>query len=265
MAGQGDVILEIWRAVRALPPTSGAPRALELLLEGMAQLTTEGHAAATPTLQRAADALLEIPVEDALRWGWAAIGASTAVWDDEGMRAISARQVQLVRDAGVLAQLPLHLASLALSTSWTGDLAGVASLIAEADSVAAATGTTFAPFTLMRLRALQGKEAEASALISETIEQAGGQGIAATNAHWAAAILYNGLARYDEAASAAWRATSNTFEPWVSMFALPELVEAAVRGGDIELARDGSGGLRRGRSPAEMTGRWASMRAAARC
>jgi len=241
MAGQGDVILEIWRAVRALPLTPGAARPLELLLQGMAQLTTEGHAVAAPTLQRAAKALLAIPVEDALRWGWAAIGASTAVWDDEGMRAISARQVQLARDAGVLEQLPLHLASLALSTSWTGDLAGVASLIAEADSVASATGAAFAPFTLMRLRALQGREAEALELISETIEHAsfGGQGIAATNAHWAAAVLYNGLGRYEEAASAARQATSNTFEPWVSMFALPELIEAAVRGGDIELAGDG--------------------------
>jgi DNA-binding CsgD family transcriptional regulator len=240
MAGQGDVIQEIWRAVRALASTSGDPGPLELLLEGMAQLTTDGHAAAAATLHRAAEALLDIPVEDALRWGWAAIGASTAVWDDEGMRAISARQVRLVRDAGVLAQLPLHLASLALSTSWTGDLAGVASLIAEAESVAAATGTAFAPFTLMRLRALQGREAEASALISETIEHAsfGGLGIAATNAHWAAAVLYNGLARYDEAASAARRATSNTFEPWVSTFALAELVEAAARGSQDELARE---------------------------
>jgi DNA-binding CsgD family transcriptional regulator len=240
MAGQGDVILEIWAAVRALAPTSGAPGPLELLLEGMAQLTVEGHAAAAPTLQRAAEALLEMPVEDALRWGWAAIGASTAVWDDEGMRAISARLVRLVRDAGVLAQLPLHLASLALATSWTGDLAGVASLIAEAESVAAATGTAFAPFTLMRLRALQGRAVEAAALISETIEHAsfGGQGIAATNAHWAAAVLYNGLARYDEAASAARQASSNTFEPWVSTFALPELIEAAVRVGDAQGARE---------------------------
>ena len=240
MAGQGDVILEIWAAVRALAPTSGAPGPLELLLEGMAQLTVEGHAAAATTLQRAAEALLEMPVEDALRWGWAAIGASTAVWDDEGMRAISARLVRLVRDAGVLAQLPLHLASLALSTSWTGDLAGVAWLIAEAESVAAATGTAFAPFTLMRLRALQGRAVEAAALISETIEHAsfGGQGIAATNAHWAAAVLYNGLARYDEAASAARQASSNTFEPWVSTFALPELIEAAVRVGDAQVARE---------------------------
>ncbi len=38
--------------------------------------------------------------------------------------------------------------------------------------------------------------------------------------------------------SAARQATSNTFEPWTSIWALPELVEAAARGGDAELARD---------------------------
>jgi DNA-binding CsgD family transcriptional regulator len=65
---------------------------------------------------------------------------------------------------------------------------------------------------------------------------AGGQGIA-IYAHWAAAVLYNGLARYEEAASSARRAT-NSFERWVSVWALPELVEAATRGGDPELARD---------------------------
>jgi DNA-binding CsgD family transcriptional regulator len=92
----------------------------------------------------------------------------------------------------------------------------------------------------MRLRALQGRAGEAAALISETIEHAsfGGQGIAATNAYWAAAVLYNGLSRYDEAAWAARQATSNTFEPWVSTFALPELVEAAIRGGDAQVARE---------------------------
>ena len=238
MAGQGNVILEIWRAVQALAPPLGTPGPLELLLDGMAALTTEGHAAATPTLQRAAEALAEIPAEDALRWGWAAIAPSTTLWDDEGMRAISTRQVKIVRDAGVLAQLPLHLASLAMSTSWTGDLAGVVSLIAEADSVAVATGTPFPPFTSMRLLALQGREADTSALTSAVLASVGGQGIAAANAHWAAAVLYNGLARYEEAASAARQASSNTFEPWVSTFALPELVEAAARGGDAELARE---------------------------
>ena len=57
-------------------------------------------------------------------------------------------------------------------------------------------------------------------------------------AQWAAAVLYNGLARYEEAAWSARQATSNTFEYWVSVWALPELVEAAMHVGDAELARD---------------------------
>jgi ATP/maltotriose-dependent transcriptional regulator MalT len=56
-------------------------------------------------------------------------------------------------------------------------------------------------------------------------------------AHWAAAVLYNGVARYEEAASAARQATSDPLN-WWSMWVLPELVEAAVRGGEAELARD---------------------------
>jgi DNA-binding CsgD family transcriptional regulator len=46
------------------------------------------------------------------------------------------------------------------------------------------------------------------------------------------------LARYDEAASSARHATSSPSDPWTLTWALPELVEAATRAGDTELARD---------------------------
>jgi ATP/maltotriose-dependent transcriptional regulator MalT len=59
----------------------------------------------------------------------------------------------------------------------------------------------------------------------------------ATYAHWAAAVLYNGLARHEEAAAAAQATTSKTAERFASMWALPELVEGAVRAGDAGLAR----------------------------
>jgi len=233
-AGRG-VLLEICRAVRALPPRRGAPHPLDLLLDGLALLTTDGHAAATPVLQRAATALADIPVEDVVQWGWMAAAASNAVWDNDGAHAISARQVQLIRDVGALAELPLYLSALGLASAWMGDFAGAASSIAEADSVAAATGSHFAPYTLLRLRAMQGREAEASAAIEHA---AAGGPSAALYAQWAAAVLYNGLARYEEAAWSAGQATTNTFEYWVSVWALPELVEAAMHVGDAELARD---------------------------
>ena len=53
-----------------------------------------------------------------------------------------------------------------------------ASNIAEADSVAAATGAGL-PRALLRLRALQGREAEASAAIASAIEQAAGGSLGA--------------------------------------------------------------------------------------
>jgi len=239
LAGAGD-LLKICRAIQALPPPSTAPGPLDLLLDGLALLITDGHAAAAATLQRAAKELITIPVEDVLRWGWSATAASDAVWDHEGTRAIAERHGQLVREVGALAQLPLPLAALGDVAVWSGDFAGAASLVAETESVATATGSRYPPSIALRLLALQGKETDAAALIAGTIEQAagGGQGLAATNAYWGAAVLYNGLGRYEEAASAAQRATSDTFEPYVSMWALPELVEAAARGGEAQLARD---------------------------
>jgi DNA-binding CsgD family transcriptional regulator len=228
----GTVLLRISRAVRNLPAPGGSPRPLDLLLDGFALVNTEGRAAATPALQRAAKAMADISVQDVLRWGWLAAGPSYAIWDIEGSLAISARQVQLLRDAGVLAQLPIPLSALAIATAWIGDLAGAAALIAESDHVAAVTGSRTAPYALLRLIALQGNEAEASVLVASAIEQAQPHG------HWAAAVLYNGLARYEEAAAAAQRVASNTWLPWLSMWALPELVEAAARSGNGGLACD---------------------------
>jgi DNA-binding CsgD family transcriptional regulator len=51
-------------------------------------------------------------------------------------------------------------------------------------------------------------------------------------------VLNNGLGRYAEACAAAKQAASNTFEPWFSTWSLPELVEAAARSGDGDLAHD---------------------------
>jgi DNA-binding CsgD family transcriptional regulator len=238
--GRTGVFLEICHAARALPPPPAAPHPLDVLLDALALLTTDGRAAATPALQRAAKVVAHMPVEDVLRWGWLAGTASTATWDSEGASAIFERQAQLVRDAGALAELPIHLSALALDKVWTGDLAGAGLLVAESDSVVAATGSQLPPFAALRLRSLQGREAEASALIEATIQQAtaGGAGLAVRVAQWAAAVLYNGLARYDQAVSAARRVTANDIDPYQSMWALPELVEAAVRVSDTELARE---------------------------
>jgi ATP/maltotriose-dependent transcriptional regulator MalT len=156
------------------------------------------------------------------------------------MLDITARQVRLVRDAGALAQLPMHLSGLGVAIAWTGDFASAGSVVAEEASFAAGAGGQFPPYAALRLRAMQGREAEALAVIQSASRQgsASGQGTAATTAQWGAAVLYNGLGRYQEAASAARQAASDTHALGTSMYALAELVEAAARAGDAEGARD---------------------------
>jgi len=236
--GPPGVFVEICRAIRDLPRTTGASDAKSLLLEGLARMHTEGRALAMPILQRAAAALAESSEEDVLRWGWMAPTASHATWDSDGASAIFERQAQVARKAGALAELPTYLESLALDKVWNGDLASARLLIAESESVAAATGDQLPPFAKLRLISTEGHEADASALIADTIERATArsQGMAVRVAQWAASVLYNGLARYDEAVDAARQLTTADTDPYPNMWALPELVEAASRVGEMELA-----------------------------
>ncbi|MFD9326258.1 ATP-binding protein [Streptomyces sp. NPDC060065] len=237
IAADADSLMTISRAMRELPAATGTPRTLDLVIEACALLVTEGRAAAVPALQRAVTALADLPAPDLLKWGWVANGVSAAVWDDQAMRSMYSRAVEVARAAGALTELPFCLASLGMATTWTGDFAAAAAIVDEADIVAAATGVPLAPHVKLRLSALQGRSAETEPLIAATIEEAGasGQLMGVTVAHWAAAVLNNGLARYEQAMPAA-QLSSRIAELWVSVWVLPELVEAAVRVGEEDVA-----------------------------
>jgi DNA-binding NarL/FixJ family response regulator len=214
---------------------------VDTLLDGIALLVTDGRAAAAPTLLRATSAFSgeDVPVEECLRWSPFATAAGNALWDDVGVRAVCTRQIEIARDAGALGQVPPHLLALGTATARGGDLAAAALHMAEANAIAAATGTRLAPYTEVLVLAMRGREAEAVSLIEATIAQAAEvrQGIAATTAHWAAAILYNGLGRYERARAAAEAAGSAPLDMFAAMWSLPELIESAVRTGAAGVAR----------------------------
>ncbi len=236
LASSGD-LLEISRAARALPGPAHPPRPVDLALDGYALLVTDGPAAAAPVLRQATTALAspDIPAAETLRWSWVATVADEALWDDRG-RTVTIRQVQLARDVGALDKLPILLNRMGVDAVWSGDFASATSLIAEAGAVSEATGAPLAPVTAMMLASFRGREAEAAPLIQSTIEQATarGQGISVTVANWVAAVLYNGLGRYDKALAAARQASEHE-HVYVSVWVLPELIEAAVRTGNKDL------------------------------
>ena len=239
LAGSGHM-LEVSRAAQALRPPEQPDRPLDLLLDGFARLVTNGSAAAAPALRQAASAFAseDIPANDRLQFGPMAQGAAIALWDEGGQRAILLRQVQLARSVGALEQLPIDLVALAIDDAWRGDFAAAVSLIAECDAVCEATGAIHvALIAAMFLGALRGDEAGVTPLIEGTLTAAegGGQGSAATGAQWAAAVLHNGLGRYADALAAAEEATRDA-QVFVSILVVPELVEAAARTGNTDVA-----------------------------
>jgi ATP/maltotriose-dependent transcriptional regulator MalT len=240
LATGGD-LLEVCRAARALPP-SAEPRTVDLVLDGLARIVTDGPAAGVPALRQVvlAFADADLTAAEALRWGWLASAAASLLWDDVACRVLLVRQVRLARQAGALDQLPVMLDALGTAVAASGDLAAAAALIAGADAARLVTGARAVPCAAMLLAALRGGQAEAVPLIEATIAEAeaGGQGIAVVYAHWAAALLNNGLGRYEEALTAARQASQDTTAVHTSMRALPELVEAAVRAGQSGLAHD---------------------------
>jgi DNA-binding CsgD family transcriptional regulator len=236
----GDMA-QISRAARALP-RSLDPGPAELLLDGLALLITDGLAAAAPELRRAASAFASdrISVGEGLRWGWLATVPPLLLWDDDGWRAIVARQVRLARDAGALENLPLHLQTAGIITAWSGAFGAAAALIAESEAVCEATGARVPSYAALVLAGLRGSQAEAIPLFDAMIDaaDAAGQGLTATAAGWMAAVLYNGLSRYDEAREAARQAAGDPSGLYVSTWALPELIEASTRSGNMPMADD---------------------------
>ncbi len=242
LASEGGDLGAVSRAVATAPDPDDPPRPSDLLLDGFALVFTKGRAAARPVLQRATKAFAgaKASAEEMLRWGWLATAAAVWLWDYDSCLAIATSEVQLARELGALEVLAVGVNVMGQATALGGDLPRTTLLTAEADAVTEATRTRVAPYGALVFAGFRGQEAEASGLFDATIKEAtaGGQGTAVQYAHWANAVLMNGLGRYEEALAAATEASDDTPELFVAMFALAELVEAASRTGDDELAAD---------------------------
>ncbi len=237
------LIFDVSRAALAAPQPTHPPQAPDLLLDGLALLITEGRAAAAPLLRRAVSAVRagEVSVGKGLQWSSLAATAAVVLWDFESWRDMVTVSVELARDAGALAFLPLALSAQGVAITLRGDFATAASVNAEFDTVTETTSSRFPPYGSILLAACRGREAEARALIDAAITDAtaAGEGPALQYAHLMSAILYDGLGRYHEALPAAQQATSVKPEIHVSVWALPEEIEAAARSGEVRLAADG--------------------------
>ncbi|MDP9222309.1 MAG: LuxR C-terminal-related transcriptional regulator [Actinomycetota bacterium] len=238
LASAGGLV-EVSRAATSSPRPTRPLRPSDLLLDGLTTLFTEGRAAAAPLLRRATASFADeaSPRQENFRWGWLTTIPPNILWDEDSWHAISARNLKEARDAGALARLPIDLADWAMFVAWCGDFGAAVAAIAEAEAITKATGTHMAPYAQLLLAAFRGQR-DALPLVESTIRDAGtgGQGLSVQWAEWVSAILFNGLGRYDRALASAQRAAEETPHLHVSAWALTELIEAAVRTGNPDVA-----------------------------
>jgi len=229
-SGQVDVSL----AARAAPKPTGTPSPHDLMLEGLVTRFVDGYGGGAPTLDRALREFGRTEAEGLfdMAWVWLAV----ELWDADAWFELGTRQVQAARAAGALTVLPLALHTLAAWHVLAGDFGIADTLLAEADSIMAATGDAPMSHARLRLSALRG--ADAQDLIAASIRDATqrGEGVLVRHAEDAAATLYAGLGRYDDALAWAQREVEHNPHAFY-MTALPELVEASARRNDLDLAR----------------------------
>ncbi|WP_219339791.1 ATP-binding protein [Luteimonas salinisoli] len=236
----GRALLEAAEAARNAPPSPTPPRPVDLLLDGLVARYTQGYEASVPSLQRALASLRNDGSgsdNDHGRWLWLACHVGAMLWDDESIYMLADRAVRLAREAGALPTLPAALNALALALELTGELARASELIAEQDAITRATGAPPLPNSKLGLAAWRGRQHETSQLIATTIAEATarGEGLVVSSTELSLAYLHNGLGNYDSALGAA-TSLFEFDELAHSSFALPELIEAAVRAGQPEQA-----------------------------
>ena len=157
-----------------------------------------------PLLRRAVTAFneREIPPEQ-LRWLWLAHIVAGHLWDEQTLDTI--HHVDMARDSGALATLPLALATRMGAHVLMGDLPAAAVLLEAVNAVTEVTGISPPPMAHCCLPPGRAASPKSLALVqattAEAVRRREGFGLIITG--FAEATLGNSLRRYEEAARAA--------------------------------------------------------------
>ena len=233
-------LVEVSEASLAGPPMPENPSPSDLLLQGMAVRFTVGYEAGALLLKEALRAFqreADLPPAEA-RWLWFASLIALDMWDDAAWAVLSTRQLDLVRSKGALSALPFVLPNQISVFAYLGELDRAAALEVELSAATEATGVASAHYGELSLAALRGRESEFSELLRTTVADAEGrgEGIVLSVAEFLSGGLYNGMGRF-KVALAAVAPAEQVYNEFSGIWALTELIEAAVRSGDRERAR----------------------------
>ncbi|WP_099248297.1 LuxR family transcriptional regulator [Mycobacterium sp. shizuoka-1] len=233
-------------ALTALAREAELSRPVDFLLKGIAKRITQGVSAGSDPLRIGLDHMCTLAAADdrnVLRWMVPAFpilqeSAAHELWDQTVVQQLATAAVRAARNAGALAMLPRALVYQAGFHLTLGEFRTATTLVEEANAITAATDNSAAvKYHALMLTAWRGDATEAARVIEATqadgISRGEGRVLGLTG--YAAAVLYNGLGRYDEALAAA-RTVCEYEDLGFYSWCLYELVEAATRSGERDTA-----------------------------
>jgi DNA-binding CsgD family transcriptional regulator len=243
-ASDGGVQEAVRGAQSMAAPSKAETTAADVLLDAFATLLADGSSAAAPMLRRGIE-LARRNVD--VRAIGPAYQAAFELWDDEAVHALAQRRVDLARGSGAFVALPNALSQLGAYEVLVGRFDAAEACFEEADEISAATGI---PGVLgqsgvgpLVLAAWRGQDVRTRALAEACARDgtARGFGTFVGFAQSALCVLELGLSRYREAMIAAQDAS---LDHLLVTRTLPDLVEAAVRCGEEQIAAQAVGELR---------------------
>ena len=241
LAAPGGTLPEVSTAARAALAAAPGTDPCARLLDGLTTLVLGTTADAAPTLRGAVAAFLD---DDSLTDEWLHFGtlvsnAALTLWDFDAWDAASTRHVERARASGALAPLVMALNVRRVVAMFAGDFEAARRHGVAEEVVKQVTGTRRVSYGDLFLAAFEGVPERAHPLITATAGDAlaRGEGLGWHISDRASSLLDLGLGRYADASAAAARAAGGHLGPFTAQ-ALPDLVEAAVRSGQRELAAD---------------------------
>ncbi|MFC5264814.1 AAA family ATPase [Kribbella qitaiheensis] len=220
-------------AIAHAPPRTDHFTPQELMIRGYARIFAEGFPAGIDLMRAAMVALRDAPgmQESDFPLLEACVTTAGGLWDLVSEEALIRRGVELARRVGALPRLQTLLSKWGHLKVYVGDFTAADALFAEAETLSKVTGT----HNLDSGSSLDAVRWECDEALRR-LEEHEGQGI--HGAFWILTLrarAFNGAGRYEQALELARRAVHHV---GAYSHALIELVEAAVRCGDLGRARD---------------------------
>jgi len=244
------VLAEIARVARDIPAAGGSEAsAADLLLDGFAVRALAGYPASVPLLRRAIAMLRadDLSPAEGLRGLRLGCVAADDLFDDQAQHALASRWVQLARDQGALTALPVALNNQGAFEVAAGRFDTARACFAERLEISAATGNPGVVGTAGMAEvyelAWRGRETDARRVAATVAREAtgGGRGAQSIWVQYCLAVLELGLGNYQAALQCVLGVLQD--DAPFSAVVLPDLVEAAARCGEAELAEAALGRL----------------------